>query len=654
MAFYFFSEKLKKSPQIVTCIILALFTCTLSAAQKERTLSLHGSAKYPDNFTHFDYVFPQAPKGGTVKMAGFGTFDSLNPYIEKGTSPAGIHLLYDTLMVHSMDEPFTLYPLLAASVERAEDNSSITFNLNPAAHFHDGHPVTADDVKYTFELLQEKGSPFYRAYYADVKSVDILNKQSIRFNFQNTHNHELPLILAEISVLPKHFWEKPENNFEAANLSFPLGSGPYRILSAEAGKQIIYERVKNYWAADLPVNKGRYNFDSRRYDYYRDQSVAIEALKAGEYDIRFENVAKNWAQAYDTQAVTSGKLKKESIRTKSPAGMQGYAFNTRKPLFADRRVRKAIGYAMDFEWLNRNLFYNSYYRTKSYFANSDMGSTGLPSKEELALLEPLRAQLPPELFSKAYELPVSDASGNIRHQLSKALILLNDAGWSIKNGVLTNSNQEPFQFELLVVDPSTERVALPFKKNLEQMGIEMNIRTVDISQYINRLRTFDFDMLVSRIPQSNSPGNEQREFWSSEAADIPGSRNIMGIKSEAIDTLIEKVIKAPSREKLITAVKTLDRVLLWGEYIIPQWYLPDIRVIYSNKLHHPVSEPLYSFDFETWWISSENNAVSAKTEDKPSNESSSTSLFVISTIAIALFLLFWIFRSRGKRSHSQL
>ncbi|MDD7805182.1 MAG: extracellular solute-binding protein [Endozoicomonas sp. (ex Botrylloides leachii)] len=641
---------------IKTSWLITLLSMTLSSAQavntteatsldgteKKTAISLHNEPKYKEGFTHFDYVNPNAPKGGTLKMATIGTFDSMNPFIEKGTPASGIYQIYDTLMVSSQDEPFSRYPLIAEAFEQASDNSSITFYLNKKARFHDHKPITAEDIQYTFNLLINKGTPYYRAYYNDVKSVNIINTHTVRFVFKHSNNKELPLILTELPVLPKHYWEKPENDFQAANLSFPLGSGPYRVLSADAGKQITYERVEDYWARNLPANAGRYNIDTQRYIYYRDANVAVEALKAGEYDIRFESSAKNWAQAYDTPATASSQLKKTVISTLSPEGMQGFVFNTRSPLFSERTVRKAIGYAMDFEWLNRTLFFNSYYRSNSYFANSEMAATGLPSEQELKLLKPYKDQLPAELFTQPYQLPITDGSGNIRKQLREALTLLEQEGWSLHNDQLLNSQQEPFTFELLLADASFERVALPFKKNLEKIGIEVNIRTIDVAQYINRLRAFDFDMLVSRIPQSNSPGNEQLEFWGSDAANTPGSRNLAGIQSPVVDALITDIIEAKTRKNLVTAVKALDRVLLWNEYVIPQWYLPEIRIVYWDKLQYPKSAPLYTFDLNNWWIKPLSaNHNSTYTTNKKEDTKSNTELFIILAIA-ALTIIFFI------------
>ncbi|WP_419834804.1 extracellular solute-binding protein [Endozoicomonas atrinae] len=621
------------------------------------SLVLHGESKYgsPDKaFTHFDYVNPDAPKGGSVRMAASGTFDSLNPYTNKGTPVTGIGLIYDTLMTQSRDEPFSLYPLVAESAERAPDNSSITFNLNPNARFHDGKRITANDVKYTFELLTSQGHPFYRSYYSDVDTVTALSDSRVKFTFKHANNPELPFILSELPVLPKHHWEQTENDFSSASLKIPLGSGPYQVKSVDGGRSISYVRVKDYWAEDLPVNVGRYNFDEISYDYYRDEHVALQALKAGEYDLRYENIAKNWATAYDVPAVHKGELILATIPTRNPAPIQGFAFNLRRDFFQDPLVRKAMGYAMDFEWLNRNLFHDSYIRSKSYFGNSGMEATGIPEGDELKLLEPWRKQLPAELFTKAYSVPVTSGSGNIRPQLQKALTLLKEAGWSLERNKLVDKSGQPLKVELLIAQPSLERVALPFKKNLEQMGIELTIRSVDISQYINRIRDFDYDMIVAGYGQSASPGNEQTGFWGSKAADTKGSRNYMGIKDPVVDAMIDHVINAGSREELTTAVKALDRVLLWGEYMIPQWYYPYDRIAHSNRLVRPESEPLYSTDIYTWWIDSQPNTTKATNNlsqenngsAKPVSEEKGNSTWFYSGLILLGLIPIWMYRRR--------
>ena len=622
---------------------------TADGLDKKTSLSLHGETKYKEGFSHFDYVNPDAPKGGILRQGSMGTFDSLNPYIEKGTPAAGVSLIYETLMASSADEPFSLYPLIAQSAEPAPDNGSITFHLNPKAKFHDGTPVTAEDVAFSLKLLKEKGSPFYRAYYRDIVKVEPLSKLSVRFIFANNENPELPLITAQIPVLPKHFWEKEENDFQSANLNIPLGSGPYKVVSADAGRSISLERVKDYWGENLPVNKGRHNFDERRYDYYRDANVSLQALKAGEYDIRFENIARNWATAYDITAVKDGQLKLETIASKSPEGMQGFVFNIRRDVFSDVNVRRALNYAMDFEWLNKNLFYGSYIRTHSYFENSDMKATGIPEGKELALLEPWRKQLPADLFTEPHILPETDGSGRIRGQLSQALALMEKAGWKLDTGKLKKDGKT-FEFDILLYDASMEKVALPFKKNLEAMGVTANIRTVDISQYINRLRQFDYDMIVSRYPQSSSPGNEQLDFWGSAAADQPGSRNMIGIKNPVIDALIDEIIKADSIDEQTVAVKALDRVLLWNEYMIPQWYYPFTRVAYWQPLAHNLSkagqEPLYQFDLESWWFEPDTNAKQMVVSEEKPEQDEKTPLWPFGLLALAVVAGILIKRTR--------
>ena len=632
---------------VALCFSDGAFADTAST-REETALAIHGNNRYGQPgtaFTHFDYVNPEAPKGGKLRMAASGTFDSLNPYTNKGTPVAGISLIYDTLMTQSHDEPFSLYPLIAVSAERAVDNTSITFNLNPMARFHDGQPVTAEDVRYTFDLLTRQGHPFYRSYYADVANVDVLNKHAVRFVFKHGNNLELPYILAELPVLPKHHWERQEHDFAAASQKIPLGSGPYKVKAVDGGRSITFARVPDYWGRDLPVNVGRYNFDEVSYDYYRDEHVALQALKAGEYDLRFENVAKNWATAYDVPAVHNGELILDTVLTRNPAPIQGFGFNLRRTIFQSPKVREALGYAMDFQWLNRNLFHDSYMRSESYFNNSGMEATGIPEGEELALLEPWRDQLPAELFTTPFALPETDGSGNIRPQLHKALRLLQDAGWTLQDNQLVNSKGEPFSIELLLSQSSMERVALPFKKNLEQMGIELNIRTVDISQYIQRIRAFDYDMIVVGYGQSASPGNEQAGFWGSEAADTKGSRNYMGIKNPVVDAMIGHVLKAKSREDLTTAIKALDRVLLWGNYLIPQWYYPYDRIAHASKLVRPESEPLYNTDIFTWWAEERPSNQVAMVSGKPAEKDDN--IFLYAAFALLALAGLWHWRRKN-------
>lgn len=578
-----------------------LLTGTALAADKTHGIAMHGDLKYGTDFTHFDYVNPDAPKGGKVKLATLGSFDSLNGFIIKGESATGLSLIYDTLTESSADEPFSQYGLLAESIELPKDRSWVIFNLRPEAKWHDGKPVTADDVDFSFNILMKEGSPFYRYYYQNVDKVEKLGPRSIKFSFKPGENRELPLIIGQLQIIPKHYWQ--DKDFSKTTLDAPLGSGPYKIKSFDAGRTITYERVKDYWGKDIPVNKGRYNFDEIRYDYYRDATVALQAFKAGEYDYREENSSKAWATGYDFPAVKDGAVVVKTFTHNRSSGMQGFAFNTRRDLFKDKRVREALGYAFDFEWANTNLFYGQYKRTQSYFDNSELAATGLPDKDELALLEPIRGKIPDEVFTKAYKAPRSDDKGGIRTNLRMAGKLLRDAGWVVKDGKRVNAKTgQPLEFELLLASPLFERIALSMDQNLKRLGITMHIRTVDSAQYINRLQDFDFDMIVAVWGQSQSPGNEQRGFWGSHAATTKGSRNFVGIQDTAIDQLIEKLIAAPDRKALVTATRALDRVLLWNHFVIPQWHLSYDRLAYRNVFAQPKVIPDSGTQFMTWWI----------------------------------------------------
>ncbi|MFT0622644.1 extracellular solute-binding protein [Ectopseudomonas guguanensis] len=580
-------------------ILLALAGLALAAPKHAVTL-YDEPPKYPADFTHFEYTNPDAPKGGTFREAGFGGFDSLNPFISKGVAADDIGLIYDTLTVQSMDEPFTAYGLVAEKIEKAPDNAWVRFLLRKEARFHDGTPITAEDVKFTFDTLMKKGAPMYRGYYADVDQVEVESPHSVRFVFKHAGNRELPLIVGQLPVLPKHWWA--ERDFTKGNLEVPLGSGPYQVGRVQAGRSIRYERVKDWWAKDLPVSRGFYNFDTIQIDYYRDNTVALEALKAGQFDYWLETSAKNWATAYNTPAVANGQLIKEEIQNRNPTGMQGFIFNTRRPQFQDRRVREALGLLYDFEWANKRLFNGAYFRTRSYFDNSELGSRGLPGEDELAILEPLRGKIPAEVFSEEFRVPVTDGSGIIREQQRRAYQLLQQAGWRIEGDRMLDANGQPVSFEFLLAQTEFERVLLPFKRNLADLGIDMVIRRVDVSQYINRLRSRDFDMIVGGFGQSNSPGNEQREYWHSSSADNPGSRNYIGLKDPAIDQIVEGLINADSRQNLIAHTRALDRVLLWGYYVIPNWHIKTWRVAYWNRFEHPKVTPLYDIGLHTWWV----------------------------------------------------
>ncbi len=591
-------------------LMLAALTfslCTAAGAAdaptiKAHGIAMHGDLKYGSDFTHFDYVNPDAPKGGELRLAGLGGFDSFNPFIIKGNPDDGSGRIYDTLMVGSADEPFSEYGLLAETVETPADRCWVTFTLRPNARWHDGQPVTVDDVIWTFETLRTKGQPYFRAYYASIASVEKVGERAVKFSFKPGENRELPLIVGQLPVLPKHYWAG--RDFEAGTLEPPLGSGPYKIGSFEAGRYSTYQRVPDYWGKDLAVNRGRDNFDTIRYDYYRDMTVQLEGLKAGAYDWRSELSSKDWATAYDIPAVRNGALIKDEIKHSRPAGMQGYAFNLRRPLFQDRRVREALGYAFDFEWANRTLFYGQYTRSRSYFGNSELAANGVPSGAELAVLEPFRGQLPAELFTAEYQPPATDGSGNMRDNLRKALDLFKAAGWTIDpaSKKLVDKAGKPFTFEILLVDPVYERVTQPYIKNLERLGVTASIRTVDSSQYKKRRDDFDYDVMMMTWPSSLSPGNEQRSFWSSAAADQRGGLNVVGLKDPVVDALVDQLIAAPDRASLVTATHALDRVLQWGFYVVPNWYIAYDRWAYWDKFGKPSVVPALGAQLDTWWV----------------------------------------------------
>ncbi|MER2299180.1 MAG: extracellular solute-binding protein [Pseudomonas sp.] len=591
---------MKPTHRLACSLLFACLSLPALAAPQHALTLYDEPPKYPADFKHFDYVNPDAPKGGTFRQASFGGFDSLNPFINKGVPADNVGIIYDTLMRQSLDEPFTEYGLVAGKIEKAPDNSWVRFYLRPEARFHDGHPMRAEDVVFTFNTLIKDGAPLYRQYYGDVADVVAEDPLKVLFKFKHNNNRELPLILGQLPVLPKHWYENRE--FTRGNLEPPLGSGPYKVAQVKAGRSIRYERVKDYWAKDLPLNRGFYNFDAMTFDVYRDNNVALEALKAGAFDYELEVSAKNWATAYDVPAVREGRLIKEEIPNGNPVGMQGFIFNLRKPVFQDVRVRKALSLLFDFQWTNKQLFNGAYIRTGSYFENSEMAATGLPSPAELKILEPMRGKVPDQVFSQAFANPVTDGSGMIRENQRQAYKLLQEAGWKIVDDKMVDQNGKPVSIEFLLAQTQFERVLLPFKRNLADLGIGFEIRRVDVSQYINRLRSRDFDMIVGGFSQSNSPGNEQREYWSSAAADNPGSRNFIGLRDPAIDQLVEGLINADSRQSLIEHCRALDRVLQWGYYVIPNWHIKTNRVAYWNHIGHPKVSPKYDVGIDTWWI----------------------------------------------------
>jgi len=574
---------------------------TSSKVHVSHGMAMHGEPKYPADATTPDYVNPNAPKGGSVKFGTQGTFDSLHPFILKGVPAAGVGALWETLCWHARDEAFTVYGMIAETIEWPDDRSWVAFNLRPQAKWHDGTPITVEDVIFSLETLKAKGPPMYASYYGDVLKVEKAGPAKVLFTFRGAVNRELPLIISELPILPSKWWAS--RDFEKVSLEPALSSGPYKVDSFDVGRSSIYWRVPDWWAKDLWMNRGRNNFETLRYEYYRDAEVVFEAFKGGETDVRRENSGRNWMTRYDIPAVKDGRIRRDEIPHELPQPMQGFVLNLRRDLFRDRRVREAICLMYDFEWQNKNLSYGFYKRTRSFFGNSELEAKGLPSSEELKILEPLRGKIPDEVFTAEYNPPVTDGSGNIREQARKAIALLKEAGWEIKDGKMTDKAGKKVAFELLLNDAAFERLALPFKQNLERIGVDMSVRTVDTSQYRRRTDGYDFDVIIDLWGQALSPGNEQREFWGSKAADLPGGRNTIGIKDPAIDQLIELIIAAPDRESLIMRTRALDRVLQWHQFVIPQFRSGKELVAYWNRFSRPEKVAKYSpIAFDTWWL----------------------------------------------------
>ncbi|MDC1311630.1 extracellular solute-binding protein [Burkholderiales bacterium] len=604
----------------VTLLLIALLSPSANAESiKSHGIAMHGAPKYSSNFQYFDYVNPVAPKGGRLKLGAVGTFDSFNPYIPKGNAGAGATM--ETLMTTSADEPFSAYGLIAESIEVPEDRSWAQFKIREEAKWHDGKPITVDDVIWSLNTLKEYGHPFYRFYYGDVSSAIKVSKDIVKFEFSDKTNRELPLIVGQMPILPKHYWEGKD--FTLTTLEPPLSSGPYRIENFEPGRFITLERVKDYWGLNLPVNKGTNNFNNIRIDYYRDETVIREALKSGDIDYREENQAKAWALDYDTPAVSQGRLKKVNLRHYNPTGMQAFVYNTRRPIFQDVRVRQALAYAFDFEWTNKNLFFGQYTRTKSFFSNSDLAATGLPTGLELKVLEKYKNKISKNIFTTPYEPPATDGLGWPRDNLTSAQKLLQEAGWDVENMILTNSDSgDLFTFEILLYSEGFERIVLPFARNLKKLGVDVRVRRVDQTQYINRVRNFDYDMIVSGWGSSESPGNEQFGHWSSSAADSPAASNYAGVRDSIIDELIGGLVQAKSREDLVAHTRALDRLLLSGYYVIPQWHLTSQRILYWDKFGLPKVTPKSGTSTNLWWFDSdkfEQLTLTTSTQRKESN-----------------------------------
>ena len=576
-----------------------------ASAEPKHGLSVFGELKYPADFKNFDYVNPDAPKGGrmvTMGVSGASTFDTLNQYILKGDAAQGLDLLFDSLMARAQDEPDAVYSLIAKSADVAADRMSVTFKLRPEAKFSDGTPVTADDVTYSFTLLKEKGHPSISMTLHDVVSCEALDKETVRYTFKGNLVRDLPIVVAQLPVLSKAYYTAQP--FEETSLKPPLGSGPYIIKDFNPGSHIAYTRRNDYWAKDLPVNRGRYNFDEIRYDYYRDRNIELEALKSGGFDFREEFSSVSWATSYQIPAIREGRLIKEVLPDERPSGAQGYFLNTRRDKFKDPRVRAALDLAFDFEWSNKKLFYSLYTRTTSYFENSDMKASGKPSPEELALLEPYKDKLPAEVFEEPYTPPVTDGSGNNRENLKKARELLIAAGWKPGNDrYLYNDKGEKFSIEFLDHEAMFERITMPFVENLRRIGIDASFRLVDPAQYERRVKSYEYDVATQRYALRLTPGIEMRSFWGSEAAKTDGSFNLAGISDPVVDALIDKVVEANSRAELTTATRAIDRVLRAGHYWVPHWYKGSHSIAYWNKFSRPAIKPKYDAGIlDTWWF----------------------------------------------------
>ena len=570
-------------------------------------IASHGSLKYPSTFKHFDYINPNAPKGGKLKLESIGNYDQLNPFILKGSAAEGINLIYDSLLSRAIDEPSSYYGLLAQSVDIDKATNTIEFKLRQDAYFHDGKPIAAEDAAFTFNLLIEKGSPQYALRFDAINNVTTKGPYTVIFHTKIKPTNDMVIMLGSLPILPKHFWQ--QHDFIKDAHIVPLGSGPYKVDKHTFGDHITYQRVVNYWGKNHPVNIGRYNFNSIQYIYFLDPSIALESFLARKLDLRQEYNSKDWATRYKTPAILNNNILLYTPKHKIPQGMQGFAFNLRKTQFQDIRVRKALELAFNYEWCNSQLFYNQYQRSTSYFNNSDLQSKALPTKEELEILKPFQEKLPSELTQTPYTLMHTDGSWyGIRPGLLKATKLLEEAGYVIKDNTLINSQtHQPFTFTLLLVSPGFKRIVLPYFENLKRLGIHAKIQLVDIAQYMQRLEEFDFEMAVASFPQSTSPGAEQIDYWHSKSATIPGSRNLMGIQNPIIDDLVERIVAASDFKQLQTLAFSLDRVLLWNYYMIPHWYLNHYRIAHAARIKHPKTNPSYGLDLDSWWSESLKN-----------------------------------------------
>ncbi len=580
-----------------------LFAAQTGFAQARHGLSSFGDLKYPEGFKHFDYVNPDAPKGGTLRQWQLESFDNLNPLILKGVTAQSLALTQQSLMRRAADEPDAVYAEVAQSVELGPDRAWAAFTLDPRARWHDGSPITAEDVVFTFESTLKDGHPQYQLILADLDSVKAEGPRRVVFRFKpGETRRDLPLLVAQIPLLAKSWFKN--RPFAQPTAEPPLTSGPYRIERVDAGRSLTFRRVADWWAKDLPVNRGQFNFDAVRDDYYRDRDIAVEAFFAGEYDYRVEITARVWATGFDGKpAVREGRIIREVLPDETPSGVQAFFLNARKDKFKDVRVREALNLAFDYEWMNKTLFYDLYKRTRSMFENSSMAATGLPSPAELALLEPHRAKLPPRVFTQEFQPPKTDGSGENRDNLRQATRLLREAGWTIKDKRLQNAKGEAFEIEFLLFEPSFQRVISPFMRNLERLGIHSTIRNVDGSAYEQRMRNFDYDLILRRIVQPMTPGVEQRNFWSSPSANVTGSFNFSGIQDPAVDALVENLVRAKNRGESVAAARALDRALSWNWYVIHNWYSGTYRLGLWDRFGRPAVKPKFDLGLlETWWI----------------------------------------------------
>lgn len=600
----------------VLAALISVAAAGAQASERQQALSLMGKPAMSAEFAHFDWVNPDAPKGGVVRLFDFGTYDSLNTFTTRGNPAEGLGLVYDSLMTSSPDEPSTEYCLVCEWVSYPDDFSSVTFGLREQARFHDGTPITVEDVIFSLDGLK-KADPQYAFYYKNVVGAEQTGAREVTFRFDQKGNRELPMIVGQMTVLPKHYWQGKGADGEPRDLTktsldIPLGSGPYRIKSFEAGRSITYERVADYWAKDLAVSKGQWNFDEIRYVYFRDRVPAFEAFKSGQLDMWQETSANAWATQYNVDAVKNGLIKKEMLPHKRVAPMQSFAFNLRRKQFQDRRVREAFNLAFNFDSANKTLFYGAYVRVNSYFDNSELAATGLPQGRELEILNEVKDGLPPEVFTTEWKNPTAPTPIAHRNNMLEAVKLLQAAGWTQKGGVLVNAQGEPLTAEFLLVQPDFERIVLPYVEDLKKLGIQASARVVDTSQYKRRVDSFDFDLIVHSVQQSHSPGNEQRSYWGSEAADRDGSRNVIGIKNPAIDKLIDKVVFAKDRNDLVAATRALDRALLWNFYVVPQWHYPFDRIATWDMFGRPAKLPSQSASFlRVWWVDPAKSAALA-------------------------------------------